>query len=111
MVSFKRTLDKVYLGDFTRKVYLRRRDFFKMEASKVNETLDRISTMVSTVQSCHQEILHNIDNVSESLGQDDEIHNIHRNIAEQIKIARKELSKIEIIESSKSNSEGVHREI
>ena len=44
LINFAHTFEKMARGDFTRKVRLRRRDFLKPEADRVNAVLDRLNT-------------------------------------------------------------------
>ena len=43
LVNFNFTFEKMIRGDFSRKVYLRKNDFLKAEAAKVNGIIDRLS--------------------------------------------------------------------
>ena len=44
LVNFGHTFDKMVQGDFSRKVHLRKKDFLKAEAARVNAIIDRLNT-------------------------------------------------------------------
>ena len=44
LVNFGHTFEKMVHADFSRKVYLRKNDFLKTEASRVNAIIDRLNT-------------------------------------------------------------------
>ena len=44
LVNFGHTFDKMVRGDFSRKVHLRKNDFLKAEADRVNAIIDRLNT-------------------------------------------------------------------
>jgi signal transduction histidine kinase len=43
LINFNHTFDKMARGDFSRKVHLRKNDFLKAEATRVNAILDRLN--------------------------------------------------------------------
>ncbi len=43
LVNFGHTFERMARGDFSRKVYLRKRDFLKAEAAQVNAVIDRLN--------------------------------------------------------------------
>ena len=98
LVSFKLTLDQLGGGDFTRKIHLRRRDFFKPEAIQVNEVLDNLSAMLTNLRGYHQAIAADLDSVSKKLEPTPELQNILNNIAKENQAASQELARITIIE-------------
>jgi methyl-accepting chemotaxis protein len=97
LVSFKNTIGKINSGDLTSKIHLRPYDFFKQEASLVNETLDTMSALVSNVRKRQQKIIETLPRVPVALGRGDEIEEILATIAEQARGTNDELSKLTVI--------------
>ncbi len=104
IVSFKLTIEKLVAGDFTRKINLRRRDYFQPEAAQVNEVLDNLSAMLTNLRGHQQAIATNLDKVPKETRQTSELQNILKSIAEQNQASIHELSKIKVIESNNINS-------
>ena len=98
LVSFKLTFDKMGVGNFTRKINLRRRDIFQHEAIQVNEALENLSAMVSNLREHHQVITAALDRVPKGVGHTVEMQGILNTIVEQTQAVREELSSIKVIE-------------
>ena len=55
-IPFKRILDNLSAGDLSRRIYLRRHDFFQKEAAQINESLEALANVVATVAQHQQSI-------------------------------------------------------
>ena len=98
LVSFKHTLDKLHIGDFTRRVHLRRKDFFKQEATQMNEMLENISKLVLAVRDCQNRITADLDRASKADSVSAELDAILTDVSAQVQAASLELSKLKVIE-------------
>jgi methyl-accepting chemotaxis protein len=98
LVSFKHTLDKLHIGDFTRRVHLRSKDFFKQEATQVNEMLDNVSKLVLAVRDHQNRISADLDRASKTTAVSNELAAILSEVSEQVIAANEALSKLKVIE-------------
>ena len=57
IVNFNHTLNAIAQGDFSRKVNLRRKDFLKEEAVKINEILAALNQRIADLKNSHGAIL------------------------------------------------------
>ena len=57
MVNFKHTFESMAKGDLTRKVSLRKADYLKPEAEKINAMVDSISAMIFEIKTCHENLM------------------------------------------------------
>jgi len=96
LVNFNKTFEKISQGDLTRKVFLRRHDFLKNEASRINGMIDSLSGIMGALKKDHDRLLETL----ELLERDSVKHKI---FGEQLKTANHQarlcaghLSKIKI---------------
>ena len=66
LVNFSHTFKKISQGDLTRKIFLRRYDFLKNEASQVNDMIDFLSDHIMTLKKDHEQLLSKLNEVSGS---------------------------------------------
>jgi methyl-accepting chemotaxis protein len=98
LVSFKHTLDKLHVGDFTRRVNLRRKDFFKQEATQVNEMLENVSNLVLALRDHQNRISADLDRASQDTAMSNDLAAILADVSEQVLAANEELSKLNVLE-------------
>jgi methyl-accepting chemotaxis protein len=60
IVNFDNSLDALSKGDLTNKAHLRRHDFFRDEAEKLNQGLAMLTTVIGDQQTSNEEILADI---------------------------------------------------
>ncbi len=64
ITNFANTLTMLSQGDFTRKIFLRKRDFLKEEAKQLNTMMDKLTQAISAGRLANQEILSILEAVS-----------------------------------------------
>ncbi len=73
MVNFEHTFERMAKGDLTRKVSLRKADYLKPEAEKINAMVDSISSMIFETKTCHENLMTVLENtVQQASGMDAE---------------------------------------
>lgn len=65
MVNFKHTFESMARGDLTRKVSLRKADYLKPEAEKINAMVDSISSMIFETRTCHENLMTVLENTDQ----------------------------------------------
>ena len=66
LVNFAKTFKKVSEGDLRRKVFLRRYDFLKNEATQVNEMIDGLSSLVEKIKKENGLLLSMLEEATDS---------------------------------------------
>ena len=61
MVNFINTFKKITMGDLTRKVHLRRYDFFREEKEHINEMIDALSHTLGNIKKDHIQLLSSLN--------------------------------------------------
>ena len=56
LVNFDRTLDRIAQGDLTRSVHLRKKDFLKEQAARINDTMACLCTRVAALKQNQMEL-------------------------------------------------------
>lgn len=64
LVNFKNTFHRIACGDLTRRIRLRKKDFFTSEAEEINSMMDNLSTMIASVKAGHEQLVSKIENVN-----------------------------------------------
>lgn len=64
IVNFSNTFKKIAEGDLTRKVYLRRFDFFNEEKQYINEMIDSLTHIIGNIKEDHNELLSALNEVT-----------------------------------------------
>ncbi|MEJ2656109.1 MAG: methyl-accepting chemotaxis protein [Desulfobacterales bacterium] len=100
LVNFRHTFKKISQGDLTRKVFLRRYDFLKNEATQINEMIDSLSAHITTLKKDYGRILSVLENVSEEKMGRVEYQNVLERLKEQVDIFNTHLSIFKIDDSS-----------
>lgn len=54
LINMGHTFDRLAQGDTTRKVFLRRKDFLKKEAQRINEMLSAVETRITELKKNHE---------------------------------------------------------
>jgi len=65
MVNFEHTFESMAKGDLTRKVSLRKADYLKPEAEKINAMVDSISSMIFETKTCHEKLMTALENTAQ----------------------------------------------
>ena len=93
-ISFKKTLDSVSAGNLSRKIHLRRYDFFHPEARQINKILEDWSSACSEI-SVHQDlILKKMDQLSPENQTGPQLAELLAEIKSRTQSTIRELSKI-----------------
>ena len=93
-VRFKKVLDDFSMGNFSKKVYLRKYDFFHKEADQINEILDKLSSILTTVNHHQHAIIRKIESYSASGKASEVSEEVLKHINDHVGNTIKELSKI-----------------
>ncbi|MFZ5571128.1 MAG: hypothetical protein ACOZF0_12025 [Thermodesulfobacteriota bacterium] len=64
LANFSNTLRLASQGDFTRKIFLRKRDFLKQEALHINEMIDKLTRVISESRHANQEVLKVLNSIA-----------------------------------------------
>jgi methyl-accepting chemotaxis protein len=56
LLNFTRTFNKLAEGDLTRKVYLRKHDYLKVECDRINEMIDGIAGIIGNMMANHEKL-------------------------------------------------------
>jgi methyl-accepting chemotaxis protein len=56
LLNFTRTFNKLAEGDLTRKVYLRKHDYFKAECDRINRMIDGIAGIIGHLMTDHEKL-------------------------------------------------------
>jgi methyl-accepting chemotaxis protein len=96
LVSFKHTLDRLERGDFTRRVYLRRNDFFKAEARQLNEMMGNISALVRDLREHQKRIAAALEKASASGDRTREMDDILAEVSAQARSSDQALSTLKV---------------
>jgi methyl-accepting chemotaxis protein len=56
LLNFTRTFNKLAEGDLTRKVYLRKHDYFKAECDRINKMIDGITSIIGPLLTDHEKL-------------------------------------------------------
>src|SRR5208337_1520026 len=59
--NFSQTLEKLAQGDLTRRVSLRRDDYFKKKSAQINQMIDGFSSIVNKLIEDHQALIQTLD--------------------------------------------------
>jgi len=59
--NFAQTLEKIAKGDLTRRVSLRKGDYFKKKSTQINHMIDGFSSIVNKLIEDHQELIQTVD--------------------------------------------------
>ncbi|MGA3206195.1 MAG: methyl-accepting chemotaxis protein [Syntrophales bacterium] len=59
--NFSQTLEKLAQGDLTRRVILRRDDYFKKKSTQINQMIDGFSSIVNKLIEDHQALIQTLD--------------------------------------------------
>jgi methyl-accepting chemotaxis protein len=106
LVNFSHTFKKISQGDLTRKIFLRRYDFLKNEASQVNDMIDFLSDHIMTLKKDHEQLLSKLNEVSGSQTERAEYQNALETIRKQAEICQNHLSVFKI--DGKDDRESEH---
>jgi len=106
LVNFSHTFKKISQGDLTRKIFLRRYDFLKNEASQVNDMIDFLSDHIMTLKKDHEQLLSKLNEVSGSEMERAEYQNALETIRKQAEICQNHLSVFKI--DGKDDRESEH---
>jgi len=96
LVNFSNTFKKIIQGDLTRKIYLRRYDFLKNEASQVNDMIDSLSDHIMTLKKDHDGLLSAIEDMSVVEVERAEYQNAIEMLKKQAEICQNHLSVFKI---------------
>lgn len=64
IINFSNTLSRLSQGDFTRKIFLRKRDFLKEEAQQINTMIDKLTRTISDSRQSNQSVLSTLERIS-----------------------------------------------
>ena len=67
LVNIANTIKMVSNGDFTRKVFLRKNDYLKVECRLINEMLESLSSYMSKINHSHSELESTLNDIWESV--------------------------------------------
>ncbi len=91
LVNFRNTFRKIACGDFTRKIKLREKDFFKSDADEINKMIDNLSQIIYSVKKEHAELSSAARNISfanreKTIEDITKINTIAKNISQKLSI-------------------------
>ena len=107
LVNFSNTFKKIAQGDLTRKVFLRRYDFLKNEASQVNDMIDSLSHYITTIKKHNDRLLSIIKEVDNGKMEKNEYESALNRVKKQANLCNDHLSKfkIDVINDSEPDHE------
>jgi methyl-accepting chemotaxis protein len=68
LINFRHSFKRITQRDLTRKVYLRKGDFLKQEATQVNEMMDSLADTLSAIKQSNDNVLEALKAYKQSLG-------------------------------------------
>jgi len=92
LVNFSETFKKFAQGDFTRKIYLRRYDFLKNEATQVNDMIDWLSDHIMNIKKDHERLLSALEDMPGAEMEGGEYQNALETLKKQVDICHNHLS-------------------
>jgi hypothetical protein len=106
-LKFSNTFKKIAQGDLTRKVFLRRYDFLKNEASQVNDMIDSLSHCITTIKKHNDRLLSIIKEVDNGKMEKNEYESALNRVKKQANLCNDHLSKfkIDVINDSEPDHE------
>ncbi len=97
LVNFNKTFKKMSNGDFTRKVFLRKKDMLKEEEARVNEIIDNLSEIIGNIKTNNQLLQSALEEADKNADERMKNHEIFKKIKKQADLCTTHLSKFEII--------------
>jgi methyl-accepting chemotaxis protein len=96
LVNFSNTFKKIAQGDLTRKVFLRRYDFFKTEAHQINEMIDFLSDHITAIKKDNDRLLSALKEVDTGTMEKNKYENALNTVKKQANLCNEHLSKFKI---------------
>lgn len=96
LTNFGNTFKKIAQGDLTRKVFLRRNDFLKNEASQVNEMIDSLSRLIAGLNEDNRLLIAALEKVTSAGNEKIESENALSIVKQQAQLCTEHLSKLRI---------------
>ena len=96
MVNIKKSIQEVSRGNFTRKIFLRKTDFFKDEAATVNHMIDQLSGGIEDIREHNAALLTILEKAAGADKQEAELKTLMNQAKEIAILTRDTLGKIEI---------------
>ena len=96
LINFSHTFKKIAQGDLTRKVFLRRYDFLKNEATQVNDMIDSLSGHIMTLKKDHDRLLLALNDAPKDKMEQAEYQNVLKGLKKQVDIFNEHLSVFKI---------------
>jgi nitrate/nitrite-specific signal transduction histidine kinase len=94
MINIKKTLQEVARGNFTRKVFLRKKDFLKEEAATLNHMIDQLSGYFEDIREDNDNLLAMLEEKRDVGGRDANNDQILKQIKENARHTRNLLDKV-----------------
>jgi methyl-accepting chemotaxis protein len=104
LVNFCHTFRKISQGDLTRKVFLRRHDFLKSEASQVNDMIDSLTEHITAIKKGCDQLFSTLEDASDAQMDQDEYQNVLEALKNQADLCNKHLSIFKIDDTSRKRS-------
>ena len=96
LVNFVNTFKRISQGDLTRKVFLRRNDFLKNEASQVNEMIDSLSRLIAVLNKDNRLLIAALDKVTSAGNDKIDSEKALSIVKQQAQLCTEHLSKLKI---------------
>jgi hypothetical protein len=104
LVNIGHTITRITDRDFTRKVYLRKGDFLKKEANRINEMMKSLSDSIAIIKKENNLLLEDIAESMEAYGKQTEIDARLRGFHERADRCRMQLKHFQLIGESMNNT-------
>jgi len=98
MVNFSKTFKKISQGDLTRKIYLRRNDLLKNEASQVNKMISNLSVQIAELKKDNGLLLSSLNGVLNKEMEEGKIDEALKIAKEQAALNNEHLQKFKILD-------------
>jgi methyl-accepting chemotaxis protein len=96
LINFKKTFQKMAQGDFSRKVFLRKKDRLQKEADMINQMIDQLAKQVGEFRDDNQVLLTTIEEIETGKMNGDELKKRIKFMKEKAVKNRKNLSSLKL---------------
>jgi methyl-accepting chemotaxis protein len=103
LFNIGRTIERISEGDFTRKIYLRRGDFLKYEAKKVNAMMTKLSNSIAIVNKENHLLLKELEESRKAFGEQTEIATKLKRFQDRAHRCQAQLNTFQLIDDSMDN--------